>query len=151
MLGLCLLGACAGPHTTQSAANTPTPAPAPAPAPAPTPPPAAAAAPAPSVESVTIDFPSDKATISSDAGKQLDGAARLYRSAKPEVMFVTGHSDPAGQEYPNLVLSARRAEAVKQALVDRGIPASQLQIMADGTAQRVPGVTPERSAVITWR
>ena len=100
---------------------------------------------------MTIDFPTDKATISPAAGKQLDGAARLYRSAKPEVMFVTGHSDPSGQEFPNLVLSARRAEAVKQALVDRGIPAAQLQIMADGTAQPVPGVTPERSAVITWR
>jgi len=54
----------------------------------------------------------------------LDGAARLYRDAKPEAMIIVGHSDKTGEEFANLILSGRRADAVKKALVDRGIPVS---------------------------
>lgn len=103
------------------------------------------------VESVTLDFPSGSSALTAPALSRLDGAARLYRDAKPELMLVTGHADRSGAEFPNLLLSARRAEAVKQALVDRGIPADRLQILADGEAQPTPGLVPGRTAVITWR
>jgi OOP family OmpA-OmpF porin len=119
------------------------------------PPSAKPAAPAahagPSVESVSIDFHSGSAALSPEALAQLDGAARLYRDAKPEVMIVTGHTDKTGPEFPNVILSAHRAAAVKQALADRGVPTDRLQIVADGEAEPVPGVAPSRTAVITWR
>ena len=57
----------------------------------------------------------------------LDQAARLFREGNPVVMTVSGHSDRQGREYENLLLSARRAETVKQALVARGIPAARLR------------------------
>src|ERR1700722_15901704 len=65
----------------------------------------------PSVESVNIDFRGGSAALSTEALAQLDGAARLYRDAKPEVMIVTGHTDKTGPEFPNVILSARRAAA----------------------------------------
>jgi outer membrane protein OmpA-like peptidoglycan-associated protein len=104
-----------------------------------------------SVESLTIAFPEASTTLSSEALSQLDGAARLYRSAQPEVMFVSGHSDPTGDEFGNIVLSARRALKTKAALVDRGIPADKLQVVAVGSAQPIPTVPAVPSAVITWR
>ena len=105
----------------------------------------------PSVESLTIVFDKANATLSPAAMAQLDGAARLYRDARPEIMTVAGHSDKDGQEYENLILSARRANLVKRALVDRGIPAERLQIIAIGEAEVAVGVPATRSAVVTWR
>ena len=106
---------------------------------------------APSDESLTIDFQQAGTSLSDTANRQLDGAARLYRDARPEVMIIAGHSDPTGQEYRNLLLSARRAELVKGALVARGVPADRLQIVAIGQAEPVPGMPPMRSVVVTWR
>jgi OOP family OmpA-OmpF porin len=120
---------------------------------APEPPTAAGASAAgkPSDESLTIAFPPALATLSPTALAQLDSAARLYRDAKPEVMIVAGHSDPTGQEYDNLILSAKRAAAVKEGLVDRGLPADRLQIVAIGAAEPVPSIPASRTAIVTWR
>ena len=122
----------------------------------PPPPPVSVAAPAaaptkPADESVSIAFDEAAASLSPAANEQLDGAARLYRDARPEVMIVAGHTDKTGAEFSNLILSARRAESVKQGLVDRGVPADRLQVVAIGEAEPVPDVPPSRSAVITWR
>lgn len=105
----------------------------------------------PSKERLVIDFNTAGATLSPAAKAQLDGAARLYRDAQPEVMIVSGHTDKVGAEYPNLLLSARRADVVKRALVARGVPTSRLQIIAMGEAEPVPTIPPSRSVVVTWR
>ena len=116
------------------------------------PPPAAAASAAkPSAESLTIEFVSGASTLSQAALAQLDGAARLYRDAQPEIMIVAGHTDKVGPEFPNLLLSARRAASVKRALVERGVPAERLQIIAYGEADAAPSVTVSRAVVVTWR
>ena len=116
-------------------------------------PPPVALAPArdPSKESLTIEFVPAGAGLSSNAAAQLDGAARLYRDAQPEVMIVAGHTDKVGPEYSNLLLSARRADVVKRALVARGVPAERLQIIALGEAEPDPAVTASRSVVVTWK
>ena len=48
------------------------------------------------------------------------------------LMFSTGHTDRNGDEFANILLSAKRAEAVKKGLVARGIPADRLLIQALG-------------------
>ena len=103
------------------------------------------------MESLTIGFSQGGAVLTQEALVQLDGAARLYRDARPTVMIVSGHSDKAGPEYPNLVLSARRASVVKRALVDRGVPDERLQLVAVGEAEPVPGSPAGRVVVVTWR
>ncbi len=138
-----VVAACAGPQAPPPAAVSQ--------APPPTPAPVSQVAAKPADESLTIDFDTAGTALSSEANSQLDGAARLYRDAKPEVMIIAGHSDKSGEEFPNLILSAHRAELVKQALVDRGIPAERLQIVAYGEAEPVANTSPSRSAVVTWR
>ncbi len=104
---------------------------------------------------VVISFTEGGATIRADDARQLDLAARLFRDASPTVMFVAGHSDTVGDEYGNVLLSAQRAQVVKQALVARGIPASKLLLQALGTSEPIDGANPaspeNRSVVITWR
>ena len=137
---LMLISACAAPSPPppQIAVAPPPPAPTSAPAKA-------------SAESLTIEFAPGSSTLQPAALSQLDGAARLYRDAGPEVMFVAGHTDKVGPEYPNLLLSARRADSVKRGLVERGVPADRLQLIAYGEAEPAPPVTATRSVVVTWR
>ena len=70
-------------------------------------------------------------------------------------MFTTGYADRSGDEYRNVLLSARRAEAVKRALVARGIPADRLLIQALGESELANTANPDspenRRVVITWR
>ena len=102
-------------------------------------------------ESLTIEFPPAGAALSPSANAMLDGAARLYRNAQPEVMIVSGHTDKVGTEFSNLVLAAKRANTVKKALVDRGVPADRLQLVAVGWAELTPKDQARRAVVVTWR
>ena len=114
--------------------------------------PAAAPPPArPVDESLTIEFPPAGAALSPSAVATLDGAARLYRNAQPEVMIVSGHTDKVGSEFSNLILAAKRANVVKKALVDRGVPPDRLQLVALGWAELTPKDQARRAVVVTWR
>lgn len=104
---------------------------------------------------VQLFFASGSSTLSPAATQKLDEVSRLYREGNPLVMFVAGHSDSNGAEYPNLVLSGQRALVAKQALVERGIPAERLQLRAMGASlpTNANEAPPEdnRRVVITWR
>lgn len=106
-------------------------------------------------DQIAIVFPHGGASLDKDANQKLDVAARLFRDANPVLMFTTGHSDNTGDEYANLLLSARRAQVVKKALVARGIPADRLLLRADGASDPVdasdPGAVDNRRVVVTWR
>lgn len=104
---------------------------------------------------VQIEFPNGGASLMAKTQHNLDLAARLFRDVDPVAMFVSGYSDNLGDEYHNLLLSARRAEAVKQALVARGIPPNRLLLQAYGTSEPVSSAAAQaaenRRVVITWR
>lgn len=146
--GLVCVAACSQQHPVQTSASQPAAADTPVTGTAASSP---QVAPGPDGKSLDIAFRSGSVQLSPVALTQLDGAARLYRDAKPEVMIVAGHADPVGQEFSNVLISARRAAAVKQGLIDRGVPAARLQVVADGSAELVPGEKPTPSAVVTWR
>ena len=106
-------------------------------------------------DKIEITFPHGGASITPDAAKQLDLAARLFRDANPVLMFTSGYADNSGDEYRNLLLSARRAQAVKEGLVARGIPADRLLLQAFGTSDPAdpadPSAAANRRVVVTWR
>ena len=106
-------------------------------------------------DKIQIVFAEGAARLTPEANKQLDLAARLFRDANPVLMFTTGHSDNTGDEYANLLLSARRAQVVKKALVARGIPADRLLLQALGASDPAdssdPAAPENRRVVVTWR
>src|SRR5204863_1249390 len=129
------------------AAPVPAPAPAPAPAPRATPAPAPAPAPmAPGVQKITLaskalfDFdkavlkPEGKAAIDSEIISKLAGVQRL------ELVLVTGHTDRIGTQQYNQRLSERRADAVRDYLVSKGVPRDKIETLGMGKTQPVPGV-----------
>lgn len=108
-------------------------------------------------DKLVVSFAQGGATLTPQAEAQLDTAARTYRDGHPLMMYVAGYTDKQGTELANLMLAARRAEAVKAGLIARGIPADRLEATALGEANPVvptAGDTPEpanRRVVITWK
>jgi OOP family OmpA-OmpF porin len=120
----------------------PPPPPAPAkaapPAPPPAPPPAA---PKPMTEKVTFAadalFDFDKYVIKPEAKAKLDDLVSKLAGVNLEVIVAVGHTDSIGTEAYNLALSARRANAVKQYLVSKGIEANRIYTEGKGESQPV--------------
>jgi outer membrane protein OmpA-like peptidoglycan-associated protein len=99
------------------------PAPAPTPVAAPPAPPPAAVAPQKQVFIVFFEF--DKSALTPDGRRVVDSAAAAFKAGKPNVA-IAGYTDLAGSQQYNLALSKRRADAVKTALVQDGVPASAI-------------------------
>ncbi len=106
-------------------------------------------------DQLVVLFGNASADIGPKGAATLDTAAHLYRAGNPIVMIVTGTTDATGNPRDNLTLSERRARAVLDGLVARGIPVAKLQLLAAGStdpAVRTASAAAEnRRAVITWR
>jgi outer membrane protein OmpA-like peptidoglycan-associated protein len=120
------------------------PAPAPAPAPAQAPPAAPAEAAAATacegelaqlLERSTIEFATGSAVLVPASGTLLDRVAEVAKGC-PGTLRVEGHTDSTGDEAANLALSRGRADAVRQALLQRGLPGERL--VAEGFGQARP-------------
>lgn len=82
---------------------------------------------------VFFDF--DRSAISPEADRIVAAAAANSQQARVTTIEVTGHADRAGSDRYNMRLSQRRADAIKSALVAKGIPANQISVSAAGESQ----------------
>ena len=112
--------------------------------PAPTAQPAPAPVPRPPVQPTKVSFSADalfdfdKAAIKPDGKRALDKFASNLNGTRYDVINVTGHTDRIGSKAYNAVLSTRRAEAVKNYLVDpAGIPAAKITFKGMDESQPV--------------
>ena len=85
---------------------------------------------------VFFDF--DKAIVGADARKIIEEAADYARQNGTAALTAIGHADTAGASTYNMDLSKRRAEAVKAALIARGIAAQKIAVKSVGEAQALP-------------
>jgi OmpA-OmpF porin, OOP family len=105
--------------------------------------PAEPARPAPSSvrQSVVIQadalFDFDKSVLRPDGKKSIDEALAKIQGTDVEMVIATGHTDSIGTEQYNQRLSERRAKAVKDYLVSKGIPASKITTIGKGESQPV--------------
>lgn len=113
---------------------------APAPAAAP-----AAAAPKPAGEKITIAadalFDFDKAVLRPEGKAKLDELAGKAGQLNLEVILAVGHTDRLGGAAYNQKLSEKRAAAVKEYLVAKGIEANRVYTEGKGKSQPVTGDT----------
>jgi outer membrane protein OmpA-like peptidoglycan-associated protein len=101
-----------------------------APAAAPPPPPAVDPAP-----SFMVFFDWDRSNLSTQALATIQQAANAFRTKGNARITATGHADRSGPENYNMALSLRRANAVKDALVRDGVPATAISVVGKGETQ----------------
>ena len=82
------------------------------------------------LEGVQFDF--DTASLTASSAGVLDTIAEYLQTNPDSNFFVMGHTDSAGSFDYNLTLSQSRAEAVKAALITRGIATERLQSVGIG-------------------
>lgn len=80
-----------------------------------------------------VFFDYDQSKIRSDAIKALETNAKVLIGRYPgKKVVIQGHCDERGTLEYNIVLGERRAQAVKNYLVDLGVPEKDLQIISYG-------------------
>jgi OOP family OmpA-OmpF porin len=133
------------------------PPPPPAAPPAPPPPPPPAPPPAPGLQKITLAakalFDFDKAVLKPEGKTAIDTEvlSKLANVSKLELILVTGHTDPIGTQQYNQKLSERRADAVRDYLVSKGVAKDKIETLGMGKTQPVPGLVchqKERKALI---
>ncbi|MEX5729653.1 peptidoglycan-associated lipoprotein [Rhodovulum iodosum] len=77
-------------------------------------------------------FAVDQSTLSDAARATLEGQARWLISNTDYSAVIEGHADEQGTREYNLALGARRASAVQEFLVERGISPARLRTVSYG-------------------
>ncbi len=104
--------------------------------------------PVPAVITLSADvlFDFDKAVIKDSFKPKLDEIAELLKQHPDIKVYVDGHTDTAGPADYNMKLSERRARAVADYLIARGVDADRIMVRAFGEtrlAVPTPDNTPE--------
>jgi peptidoglycan-associated lipoprotein len=92
---------------------------------------------------VYFDF--DSYSVRADAGPVLDAQAAWLGRYPAVQIRVEGNADERGTREYNLALGARRANAVRDYLVSRGLAAGRISTVSYGKEQPIDGGTSEES------
>jgi len=103
----------------------------------------AAAGPKPTGEKITVAadalFDFNKAVLRPEGKQKLDELVSKAAAIKLEVILAVGHTDRIGSDSYNQKLSEKRAAAVKEYLVAKGIEANRVYTEGKGEKQPVTG------------
>lgn len=102
-------------------------------------------------QDIIILFDHDSAVIKSQYQGEINNIAG-FMAENPELrLLLEGHASQVGTEEYNLVLSKRRAQAVRSALIKAGIDSSRLEIIGYGEAQPLLMAEGEQAAAANRR
>jgi peptidoglycan-associated lipoprotein len=79
-----------------------------------------------------IFFDIDSASLPDRSRQVVEANARLLKATQGWRVHIEGHCDERGSDAYNIVLGERRAQAVRQALADLGIPVNQVHVVSYG-------------------
>lgn len=84
-----------------------------------------------------VFFEVDQVTLSAAARSTLDGQAQWLIGNVDYIAIIEGHADEQGTREYNIALGDRRANAVRDYLVSKGVPASRLRTLSYGKERPV--------------
>lgn len=94
----------------------------------------------------SIRFADASAAIDPASNAVLDEVASALRPCVGSIIAITGHTDASGSPATHRALSSQRAEAVRTALIRRGIPADGLRARGAGSSKPLEGLDPYDAA-----
>ena len=94
----------------------------------------------------TIRFAEASALIDRASDRVLDEVATALLPCLGGIIAIIGHTDSNGDETTNQALSRARGDAVRWALIGRGIPADGLRATGVGSKEPLEGLAAEDSA-----
>ncbi len=106
---------------------------------------------------VQVQFDLDSARIRPESNATLDQLAStlLLPELGTKRFVVEGHTDTTGGASHNLLLSQRRAAAVRDYLIAKGVPADRLDSVGYGSSKLLPNLAPtdpnHRRVVVTFQ
>ncbi len=77
-------------------------------------------------------FEVDQSTLTAAGRATLDGQANWLQTNTDYLAVIEGHADEQGTREYNLALGARRANAVREYLISRGVAASRIRTVSYG-------------------
>ncbi len=84
-----------------------------------------------------LNFPAESAQITADTAKRLDAIGGLLKGYTNKKMLIEGHTADVGDKASQLDLSKKRAQAVADYLVRKGVVKSS-QLVIEGKGGTVP-------------
>ncbi|MFK7995602.1 MAG: OmpA family protein [Granulosicoccus sp.] len=102
------------------------------------------------VQAPYIYFDTDESTLTPESNEKLDAFAERVRDTKLRLK-VGGHTDWIAPEAYNMSLSVRRAEAVANYLVSKGVPRERLTTMGYGENQPISNNNTEEGRALNRR
>lgn len=101
-------------------------------------------------QNITVRFPRNSTHLSAEYRVLLNEVfEQLARSPEHRVL-VTGYSDRSGDTNANLVLSEQRAKAVRNYLLQRGVPGDRLMVNYYGDSRSTGRDPSERRVEVEW-
>jgi OOP family OmpA-OmpF porin len=90
-----------------------------------------------------VEFETDSANLAASGRQVLDGVIKILRE-NPGRIEISGHTDSAGPTDHNLELSQRRAEAVENYFVSKGLETDRFEVVGFGPTRPIASnATPE--------
>ncbi len=86
-----------------------------------------------------VHFDYDRSTLTEDTRKALRENAEILLAHRDVAVQIEGHADHWGSDIYNLALGQRRAETVKNYLIDFGVLPGQLSIISYGEERPLVG------------
>jgi len=97
-------------------------------------------------DSLVLYFEFDDSGLTPRTSRQLEIVADILSQGAERVIHINGHADALGSDDYNIALSDKRAESIRQALIDHGVRPDQVITEAFGaTKPRKPNFLPDGS------
>jgi outer membrane protein OmpA-like peptidoglycan-associated protein len=84
-----------------------------------------------------VTFDTNSAVVKSELNSEIDRVAGILNQYPSTLIRVEGHTDSKGSDALNMDLSKRRANAVRDLLVQRGVAASRIEVIGFGKSMPV--------------
>lgn len=86
-------------------------------------------------EANTVYFDLDSATVKSSEQSKLEGVSTYFKANAAGDLLIEGHCDERGTEGYNLTLGDRRANALREYMVNLGVTAERVHVVSFGEAK----------------